>query len=143
MKIRYRLKGWLLATAAGWLGMNAGCERFTTACEYGSPEADYEVKGRVTTQSDVPIEGIEVSLSRYNAVTTDADGSYSLGYGNFPYEHDTVNVTFSDIDGEANGHYADTTVQVVFHRSDLHGGDGHWYEGRATKEVDVKLREMD
>ncbi len=143
MKIKYyKLRHWLLATAAGLLGVNVSCER-ATLCEYGSPEADYEVKGRVTTQSDVPIEGIEVSLNRYNADTTDADGRYYLGYGNFPYEHDTANVKFSDIDGEANGHYADTTVQVVVHRSDLQGGDGHWYEGRATKEVDVKLREVE
>ena len=142
MRIKYhKLKNWLLATAAGLLGLNVGCER-VIQCEYGCPEADYEVKGRVTTMDDVPIEGIEVSLSRFNADTTDADGRYYLSYGNFPYEHDTANVTFSDIDGEANGHYADTTVQVVFHRSDLHGGDGHWYEGRATKEMDVKLREI-
>ena len=142
MRIKYhKLKNWLLATAAGLLGMNVSCERFFMA-EYGCPEADYEVKGRVTTQGNVPIEGIEVSLNEYHADTTDADGRYYLSYGNFPYERDTANVTFSDIDGEANGHYADTTVQVVFNRSDLHGGDGHWYEGRATKEMDVKLREI-
>ena len=142
MKIQNRkLKHWLLATAAGLLGVNVGCERFIQ-CEYGCPEADYEVKGRVTTQNDVPIKGIVASLSRYNADTTDADGRYYLSYCNFPSEHDTATVTFSDIDGEANAHYADTTVQVVFNRSDLHGGDGHWYEGRATKEMDVKLREI-
>ena len=143
MKIKYhKLKNWLLATAAGLLGMNVSCERFIQ-CEYGCPEADYEVKGRVTTMDDVPIEGIEVSLSRYNAETTVADGRYYLRYDNFPYEHDTAKVTFSDIDGEANGHYADTTVQVAFSRSDLQGSDGHWYEGRATKVLDVKLKEVE
>ena len=149
MKIKYyKLRHWLLATAAGLLGLNVGCER-VIQCEYGCPEADYEVKGRVTTQGDVPIEGIEVSLNSYyadtSADTSDADGRYDLSYRGFPPmgdERDTVKVTFADIDGEANGHYADTTVQVVFHRSDLQGGDGHWYEGRATKEVDVKLREV-
>ena len=67
MKVQYhKLKHWLLATVAGLLGVNVGCERFIQ-CEYGCPEADYEVKGRVTTQNGVPIKGIVASLSRYNA----------------------------------------------------------------------------
>jgi len=143
MKIRYyKLKHWLLATAAGLLGLNVGCDRIFVE-EYGCPEADYEVKGRVTTRGDMPIEGIKVSLNEYYADTTDADGRYYVGFGGFPIGDDTVKVSFSDIDGEANSSYADTTVSVVFHNSDLHGGDGHWYEGRATKVVDVKLREVE
>lgn len=140
MKIKYyKLRHWLLAAAAGLLGLNVGC----IGVEYGCPEADYEVKGRVTTQDDVPIEGIEASFSKYNADSTDADGRYYLRTSDFPLEHETLDVKFVDIDGEANGSYADTMVEVVFHRTDLHGGDGHWYDGSATKEVDVKLREVE
>lgn len=145
MKIKYfRLRNWLLATAAGLFGLNAGCD---APVEYGCPTADYEVKGRVTTQDDVPIEGIAVSRNEryysYTSDTTDADGRYYLRYSGFPIDGDTVEVYFSDIDGEANGSYADTMRSVVFYQSDLHGGDGHWYEGRATKVVDVKLREVE
>ena len=142
-KIKYhKLKHWLLATAAGLLGVNVGCD---FPVEYGCPTADYEVKGRVATQDDVPINGAEVSLDEkyyfYTSDTTDADGRYYIQFSKVPIDGDTLKVYFSDIDGEANGHYADTTVKVVFNPSDLHGGDGHWYEGHAAKEVDVKLRE--
>ena len=138
----YKLRHWLLATATGLLGVNMGCD---FPVEYGCPTADYEVKGRVATQDDVPIKGVKVSLDNryyfYASDTTDADGRYYLNFSKVPIDGDTFKVYYTDIDGEANGSYTGTTVSLVFHLSDLQGGDGHWYKGRATKVVDVRLKE--
>lgn len=153
MKIRFlKLKNWLLMGAAGLLGVNLGCDRELggqTWCEYGVPEIEYEVKGRVTNRSGEPIAGIVTKMADidrsaidstdYTSDTTDADGRYDMT--SIFYGHQAVKVEFKDVDGPANGEYADTSVNVLFQDTDHIGGDGHWYLGHATKELDVTLRE--
>ncbi len=145
MKIKYlKLKNWLLVTVAGLLGMQQGC----TFEEYGCPEADYRVKGTVVNEDGDPISGIGVQKVRdWNnsdgewcyADTTDADGHFSVWvYPDFEYLISTVSLF--DIDGEANGSYQDTTVEVSFEDVPLTGGDGRWYEGMAEKKITVTMR---
>ena len=140
MRIRYlKLKHWIIAVAAAALGMNVSCEM---PVEYGTPEAKYHVKGTVTAPDGNPIPGIEVSQhwgadSRHPFDTTDAQGNFKTTVRSFPGEQ--IQLTFTDIDSTENGSYLDTTVHVSTRDVPLSGGDGHWYRGEGTVNVDVTL----
>ena len=137
MKIKYlKLKNWLLVSLAGLLGINVSC---IGGMEYGCPEADFNVKGKVTDPDGIPIPGIAVTMD-YQQVTTDENGLYAVSSNNLQGNVNQFNVIFSDIDSNENGLYKNDTVPVVFQLSELTGGDGHWYEGSATKTVDVTLQ---
>ena len=142
MKIKYlKLKHWLIAVGAAALGMNVGSER-TMMCEYGTPEATYHVKGRVTAPDGTPVPGIEVSQnwgaeSRHPFDTTDAQGNFKTTVRSFPWEQ--IQLTFTDIDSTENGSYCDTSLNIPTRDIPLSGGDGHWYGGEGTVNVDVTL----
>lgn len=143
MKIKYlKFKNWLIATMASMLGLNlVSCDKMF-AVEYGEPYAKFEVKGKVSDSEGNPISGIKVEMG-WTAGTTDTDGKYSLKTVDFPTMPKNYTVSFHDIDSIENGLFADDSVGVVFERSDLSGGDGHWYEGSATKTVDVTLERLE
>ena len=149
MKIRYlRLKHWLLATLGGLLGLTAsGC---IPACEYGCPEGYYHVKGVVTNEKGDPIEGIEVATAyetqegyemlEYSGLgTTGPDGRYNVNVYGLPGI--ASHFGFRDIDGEQNGTYSDTIVEVSAPREAFHGGDGDWNHGTAEITKDITLKE--
>lgn len=138
MKIKYlKLKNWLLAAIAPVLGMQTSCI-FGGADEYGTPEADYKVKGMVTDVDGHPVPGINVSMF-YAETTTDNDGRYEVGVRNLGI--DTAYVSFRDVDGADNGRFADTVGAVSFRDAHFEGGHG-WYEGEATKTLDMTLRTL-
>lgn len=149
MKIRYlKLKNWLLVSLGGLLGVSVGCT--TISCEYGVPEGTYHVKGTVTNTKGTPIEGIEVATAYETAdgyvmpehsglVTTGPDGRYEVNIYGMP-DHAT-HFGFRDIDGEQNGSYRDTIVEVSAPRSAFHGGDGDWNYGTVEITKDITLNE--
>ena len=141
MKIKYlKLKNWLLVSLAGLLGINLSC---VGGEEYGCPEARFNVKGKVTDPNGTPIPGIQVEMGSYGPRdTTDAAGQYSATLMSFP-ETQTFEIGFTDIDGTENGLYKNDTVPITFQRSELTGGDGHWYEGSATKTLNVTLQPVE
>lgn len=141
MKIMFlKVKKWLLVTVGGLLGLSSvNC---TLSCEYGCPEADYHLKGTVTNENGVPIEGIVLQNNMQWGVeecdTTDKGGNYSLYYHNvFPDLPIAVDVI--DIDGEENGSYKDTVISINTEGIPLTGGDGHWDQGEATIMCNITL----
>lgn len=151
MKIRYlKLKNWLLVSLGGLLGLEVGCT--SVACEYGTPEGTYHVKGIVTNGQGVPIEGIgmmentrwDEETGSYQPTgysdTTDRDGRYSL---EFPYAFpgQPLLVDVHDIDGAANGSYNDTAVLINTEDVPLSGGSGTWYEGEGDIIYNITLTE--
>lgn len=137
MKIQYlRFKNWLIAAAAGLLGVNFGCSKIFPGDMYGTPETTFRLMGTVSDRDGNPIEGIDVQMVGSHAVT-DADGSYEVSARTDSYHR--VDVAFRDVDGEANGSYADTTVTVDYSQVPAHGGDGDYYEGEKTTSLDVTL----
>ena len=133
----------LLLSLCRWLlpilGVSAvGCNTiFQTADEYGTPYADFEIKGKVTDASTSgPLQGIEVSALDNDAVpmvsvTTDVEGRFELTGSFFPAE--SIVIRANDIDGEENGGlFAPATITVQLDRSA--GGDG-WYSGKYTAEI--------
>lgn len=124
--------------------------------EYGVPNADYAVKGKVIDKSNLkPIKGIRVGFSPYpnimvmygvmptpyqstKADTTDISGNYELTDNIFPTEELTVYV--QDIDGSENGLYNDTTLNIDMNNAIKSGKTSNWYDGKYTLEQDIKLR---
>lgn len=130
----------LLVMVAGLLGLS-GCGNghgdWGIAAEYGCPNADFDISGRVVNESDEAIEGIEVQLLDTwtpAADTTNADGVYAIKTQGFP--RGEITVVAVDIDGEQNGLYASDTVKV---NAEYTGGDGRWYDGKHTGVVNFKL----
>ena len=105
--------------------------------EYGTPYAEYEVKGRV------PIQGIRVSMgesqSSYldSVAVTDAEGRFHVIHGTFPFRDNTFDIQFTDIDGEAGGGlFEEQTVTVQAEMTEE--GDG-WDEGDYVVKEDVNV----
>lgn len=101
--------------------------------------------------NDNPIPNAQIRINRNDAriypygwlhtdtVRTDANGEFDWKKTDFPilkYQFIT-----EDIDEEMNGgQFASDTTQVIFDSEELTGGDG-WYEGSASKEIKITLKE--
>ena len=111
--------------------------------EYGTPYAEYEVKGRVSDAEGTPVSGIKVSMGIENymdsVAVTDTEGRFHVIHGTFPFDYDTFDLQFTDIDGEAGGGlFEEQTVTVQAEM--VEEGDG-WDVGdyAVPEEVEVTL----
>ena len=115
-----------------------GCISFTAiafifqACYGMDRDWSYDVRltGTVTSKTtNLPIKGIKVVVNDegYNMGITDENGNFDFysSVPNYSYERDDVHyspdkvrVSFFDIDGIANGHFADTTIIINPARKD-------------------------
>lgn len=102
-------------------------------CEYGSPSVSYQVKGKVTTATGVPIEGIQVIVRDPYAGFLKELEPYSYSQG-----ADTV---FTNDKGEFTGHKAESSSiydqKVFFHDID---GDAN---GGTFESDSVEMKKMD
>lgn len=143
----------LFSLLLGLLGLGTtGCIQ---PCMYGSPTANYSVKGKVIDENGKPIPGLQIVLAhRYDntdaviydenywpidTLQTGTDGIYHLEtQTGFPISKLQVDV--HDIDGEANGGTFNDAALVV-KDIDYTGGDGSWYEGYAEIKIpDIILK---
>lgn len=151
MKIRYqKVSGWLITACLSVLGFSS-CEilDIDRPVEYGTPNANYSVKGRVTDNSNMPIPGIQVTIGKsglpqdsyfdFKILTTDANGQFVKSYlREFPRDI-SFSLTFEDVDGPANGEFSTKQQTVEIKTTELKDGGSSWYMGSATKEITVKL----
>lgn len=131
---------------------------FTTAmnaCQmmYGSPTADFEISGRVTSESGAALNNIRVVISPEHADTdftyydrqrdtvyTNRFGQFRINSGLWPSEGVYI-LRADDIDGAANnGDYQSDSTKIEIHNGDLKDGDGKWYMGKVAKTADLKLK---
>lgn len=115
--------------------------------EYGCPYAEFDMKGVVTDEENHPIENIQIAVSNHDYDTvytyTDAAGKYYLPTKEI-YPWDSVQVVATDIDGiEHGGEFESATQLISFSSSEFKGGDGNWYEGKASKEVNFQLKKKE
>ncbi len=137
------LKGtnWLLAGILGLLGFT-GCETTSGKEEYGSPHADYTVKGKVVDKAtQEPIEGVSVTMGYdpehvMEPVMTDENGMFELTTGD---RCPTLYV--DDIDGDENGAYESEEIELDIDDAVHTPGSGHWDEGDYTWTKNVELDE--
>ncbi|GHT34999.1 hypothetical protein FACS189434_12110 [Bacteroidia bacterium] len=155
----------ILVALLGLLGFS-GCDKTIEAREeYGTPQTDYFIKGKVLDKATgKTISGIKIQLydnritakygvptTDYNrnifykiVDTTDISGDYLFGgssaYGINEIKTIPYAVGISDIDGAENGTYNDTIID--FDLTDAvqsKKGNGHWYDGEYTKTINVEL----
>ena len=117
-------------------------------CMYGTPSAEWSVKGKVIDDAGRPVPGLQVALGNrvdnepgviydqnywpLDTLTTGPDGVYQVNSSGFPLSKLQVDV--KDIDGEANGgEFADAAVIISDFK--FEGGDGAWYDGHADINV--------
>lgn len=138
MRIKFlKLRNWLFAALGGLVGINLfGC-RGPFVCEYGTPEAEYRVRGCVTDEEGKPIEDITVKLA-YSSGTTNIEGDYDISYSSFPDPED-VEIFFKDEHRDEDDSFNDTSFIISFKDVPMEGGDGRWDEGVATVQKDVTL----
>ena len=164
MKInRAFIKGtnWALAGLISMLGF-AGCRESEPIDEYGSPLADYTVKGAVVNKADgKPIEGIQVAIGypyneenmsyidpelylvKTDSMTTNAKGEFKLTNKSIYDLKRTMPVFVQDIDGEKNGLFQSDTLHVDFSKAEHSGKQKDWYYGEFTVTLNVELNKID
>jgi putative lipoprotein (rSAM/lipoprotein system) len=150
---RTLIKGtnWILTgilSMLGFSGCDLGNEDIVGPVEYGSPYAKFSFNGTVTNKDGNPVKDIKVEIDRQEAIyltepmSTDTLGRYSTMFADFPVED--FKVIVSDVDGEENGSYQSDTIAVKITKDDYYEqGKGAWYEGAATKKVDVLLKDKE
>jgi putative lipoprotein (rSAM/lipoprotein system) len=128
-------------------------------CEYGTPTAEFFIKGTVKDKDGKPVKNIRITTdldsykgtdvvlpadydSLYKAKAyTGSDGSFTYGLRGSPSMMDrTVMVYAKDTDGSENGgEFKPDSVSVTFNKKDFTGNDGHWYYGKATVTANISL----
>lgn len=120
------------------LGFASSCKKNNGTVEYGTPSALFIVNGQVKSNaSNEAIENIKVYMQSDSALT-DHEGKFKVIAGEFPKDQ-TFSIQFKDVDGAANGEYANLDTLVEFKDPQFTNGDGSWYAGETTKGFDVKL----
>ena len=143
----------------GIVGFLTGCNLINPPLvEYGTPTADYEIKGTVTDSiTSTPIAEARVIITRSQTYITndstatridtlaiketDSAGKYDIAMQQFPLEDITFEVKIEDVDGSANGgDFNSQNKDVSFKFSDLSKGNNSWYLGKGVKTQDFKLK---
>lgn len=131
----------LIAFLLSLLGFATSCEKGGgMIVEYGTPSATFKVLGIVINESDVPIEGVQVVMFP-DSTLTDANGHYEVSIREFPGDQ-SFTVKYKDVDGTVNGEYIQKDSVVSFVNNQYQNGDGSWYDGIVSKEVNIKLKEQ-
>ncbi len=120
------------------LGFASSCEKVSRV-EYGTPSAKFIVNGKViSSDSNEAIENIRV-IMQGDTTKTDNEGKYQVvdKYG-FPSDQ-VYDIKFQDIDGVTNGDYQNLDTIIEFKNPQFINGDGNWYSGETSKELDIEL----
>lgn len=135
MKFSVRLVKFIIASLG--VASLSSCDQ--GECMYGTPNADYEIKGEVTDEDGSPLEGINVyANSSYSAegslfnATTNADGEYKMGGNDFPVEK----LRIQCVDPSGKYKTAEQWLDVKFNTK----GKTEWYRGKAEIKADFKLQ---
>jgi len=141
----------IITTLMAMLGFATACDDIIDPkMEYGTPSADFIVKGKVTSKSTgevVPYVKVvmradttpinDVYHFGCDSVMTDANGNYETIINDFPGEA-VFKLHVEDVDGSVNGSYQSFDTTFTFTDPQYTGGDG-WYEGKTTQELNIEL----
>ena len=161
-KMKVRFNRWYNAVLTALLSiLGFGCsseepmDMYGPPVEYGTPQADFILKGTVTDEIGTPVQGLKTSLKEVykhdlvtntygvDSIQTNESGNYQLKLGkesNFFKEN--VKLIVEDIDGEANGgEFLSDTLDIDYNKAVKVGeGDQRWYEGTFEVVTDIKLK---
>ncbi|MDH6359174.1 radical SAM-associated putative lipoprotein [Parabacteroides sp. PF5-9] len=142
-----RKANWLLAGLLVLLGCGDSDDPGVVICEYGSPYSTYEIKGKVTNETDEVIQGIRMR-ARYaytrdweqtlsDTTKTDVGGYYSFKTDVFAVE--SIQLFAEDIDGDENGAFESDSITISQDEIKLENGE-RWFLGEGEKTVNFKLK---
>jgi len=155
-----KIVNWALAGVLTLLGF-AGCDTTYGPDEYGTPHADFTVKGVVVDkETGKAIKGISVSYNSFiepiymygtpqtsfeqkSSVLTDEKGAFKITKNGFSNQQVTFPVYVEDIDGKENGLYQPDTLQVDFKYAVQSGKSKSWYGGEYTVTCEVELSKIE
>lgn len=143
-----KASNWLLVSLLVLLGFSCSSEEGEPpiVCEYGTPYASFQVKGKVKDSKGTPIPNAQIRVSldnssdywmRSDTIYSDKDGAFEWKQTYFP----TKNFIFITEDAGKDipeRQFASDTTQVVF--ESFEGGSG-WNAGHAAKEMDIVLKD--
>lgn len=149
-RVALKTYGKMVAFLLGIIGFFNGCNIIPNGgiAEYGTPSADFVVKGKVTDQlTNLPIKNMAVihksRSSPYGNDTTltNNKGEYELNFNITAFGAEDITVYASDIDGPQNDTYVGDTIKIkASELTRIKKGDGHWYDGKYEKtEINFKL----
>jgi putative lipoprotein (rSAM/lipoprotein system) len=149
----------VLASLIGMLGF-ANCHKVEYGPEmYGSPHADYTIKGAVTDKlTGKPLAGIRVryidrfadfmygppqtDFSPMPSVLTDEKGEYKLTGDFFPIKNDEKLPVYYAEDTEYEEHlYNAQYIEVSFKDAEQVKKSNGWYDGEYLVNQDIELSE--
>ncbi|MDY5428301.1 MAG: radical SAM-associated putative lipoprotein, partial [Parabacteroides merdae] len=143
---------WLLTSVLMLLGFST-CDSEPGAAMYGTPHADFTIKGKVVNQENMPIPDIEIKclvehhgdnrhwFDTIPAVSTDPAGVFHCQFEEFPT--DKLRIIATDIDGPQNGSYEKDSTNLTLSSDDYKGNTGSWFKGSVEKEIKFNLKRKD
>lgn len=137
-----------------FLGFASSCDILGGKAMYGTPSADFLIKGKIEDASaNVPLKGIKVVMEMNFGSVSDpyiikkdstfssaVDGSYQVIAKSESAGDQKINLRFTDIDGTNNGQYKSLDTTIVFQNLKFSNGSGSWDKGETVKEVNIKLQ---
>lgn len=118
----------LLTGLLAIIGFSCG-ENGEIPCEYGSPHANFQIKGKVTDMRGGPIPGLQVRINpsgeshpqgwlHTDTLRTDTNGDFVFSKTDFPFME--YRLIIEDVDWDKNkAIYASDTTTVTFDSNDF------------------------
>ena len=111
---------------------------------YGTPHAEFEIKGLVSDEQGAPLQGIAViydeDLIKSDTLYTGPDGRFLIEGTMFPREE--MKLKFKDVDGDQNGGlYEAKAVKVKMIQ--IQQSTGSWDYGKFAGETEVTLKKAE
>jgi putative lipoprotein (rSAM/lipoprotein system) len=123
----------------GILGFASACKPETEADEYGCPYATFRVKGTIKDNTNnQAINNIRITMG-YGTAVSDANGNFEVSDVSYPLDT-TYQIKLEDVDGVLNGEYSALDTTVSFKNAKYTHGDGGWYSGETSKQVEYKMK---
>lgn len=143
LKTYGKIIAWVLTA----LGLYTSCDIIEPRTEYGTPTADFVVRGNVKDAINLqPIEDMAVIRKSDTApygndtVRTDADGNYELEFKQTAFGAEDITVYTSDLDNDKNGAYLSDTIRIeAGELKQIKKRDKNWYNGKFEGKADFKL----
>ena len=144
-----KVANWLLAGILALLGFSACNDDEEQPDMYGTPHANFTIKGKVVNDESMPIPDIEIKclvehhgdnrswFDTIPAVSTSSAGTFTYQFEEFPT--DKLRIIATDIDGPQNGSYEKDSTDLALSDNDYKGRDG-WYRGTVEKEINFNLK---
>lgn len=136
------------ALAAGILSfLGFSCNSLDPVCEYGTPNADFELKTKVIDGENKPIKGLEVEYwerprQNFNNIKhTDANGEAIFRQNMLPPKGYQV-VEVRDVDGEENGKW-ETKKDSVYVDSKNFKNKKDWYQGSGSASITIQMKKAE